>query len=87
VKKPLQWGASHSNDYERDGLGQSRGRASTRVVMRWRRGELLGKGASGSVFVALQPDTGALLAVKEVDMAKLSPEAMKDIYKELETLR
>ena len=32
----------------------------------WTRGELVGQGAFGSVFVALDNDTGELIAVKQV---------------------
>lgn len=59
----------------------------TRVVLRWRRGPCIGRGGSGAVFVARQPDTGALFAVKEVDLSKLSAEAIKDIRTEINTLR
>tara|TARA_Y100000780_G_scaffold126115_1_gene113499 strand:- start:510 stop:629 length:120 start_codon:yes stop_codon:yes gene_type:complete len=39
------------------------------------------------VFVARQPDTGALFAVKEVDLSKQSADAIKDIRTEINTLR
>ncbi|KAA0176781.1 hypothetical protein FNF27_01603 [Cafeteria roenbergensis] len=59
----------------------------TRVVLRWRRGPCIGRGGSGAVFVARQPDTGALFAVKEVDLSKQSADAIKDIRTEINTLR
>jgi len=59
----------------------------TRRMLRWRKGAKLGKGGSGTVFLALQPDTGALFAVKEVDMSKLSAAAVRGIRNEINTLR
>jgi hypothetical protein len=34
---------------------------------RWKKGEVIGKGAYGKVFIGLNEETGALLAVKEID--------------------
>ena len=39
-------------------------------ILNWRRGELLGQGAYGSVFLGLNTDTGQLLAVKQVQLSK-----------------
>jgi len=37
-----------------------------RKPISWTRGELVGQGAFGSVFVAMDNDTGELIAVKQV---------------------
>lgn len=34
--------------------------------MRWQRGELIGAGAFGRVYIGMNEDTGELLAVKQV---------------------
>jgi hypothetical protein len=38
------------------------------VPRRWQRGKLLGSGAYGQVFLALDMDSGAELAVKQVEL-------------------
>jgi serine/threonine protein kinase len=40
-------------------------------VTNWRRGELLGQGAYGSVYLGLNTDTGQLLAVKQVQLSSV----------------
>jgi mitogen-activated protein kinase kinase kinase len=40
--------------------------SSSAVSMRWQQGKFLASGASGSVYVAVNLDTGALMAVKEI---------------------
>lgn len=39
-----------------------------RKPISWTKGELVGQGAFGSVFVAMDNDTGELIAVKQVSM-------------------
>jgi len=36
----------------------------------WRRGDLIGTGANGRVYLGLEEDTGAIIAVKEVMFTK-----------------
>lgn len=40
--------------------------APATTSFRWRKGEAIGRGAVGSVYLGLNDDTGALMAVKEV---------------------
>eukprot|EP00730_Choanoeca_flexa_P002335 TRINITY_DN11012_c0_g1_i1.p1 TRINITY_DN11012_c0_g1~~TRINITY_DN11012_c0_g1_i1.p1 ORF type:complete len:578 (+),score=94.74 TRINITY_DN11012_c0_g1_i1:353-2086(+) len=51
---------------------------------RWRRGKLLGSGAFGQVYTAMNIDTGSELAVKQVD---LHPESGKGSGKEVSALQ
>merc|ERR1719409_1055883 len=48
---------------------------------RWKKGEVTGKGAYGKVYIGLNEETGALLAVKEVDCT------FEDAQQELMALR
>lgn len=54
-----------------------------RKPKRWTRGKLLGHGAFGSVYLALDVDTGAELAVKQVN---LHPGAGLENLKEVQSL-
>lgn len=47
-------------------VSATRDLAEPRPPMRWQKGELIGVGAFGRVYVGLDEDTGELLAVKEV---------------------
>lgn len=40
------------------------------AVCKWVRGELIGKGTYGRVYLALNATTGEMIAVKEVDIPK-----------------
>lgn len=52
---------------------------------RWKRGKLLGSGAFGQVYLALNLDTGAEFAVKQVELhTDIRPESLKEC-KALET--
>jgi len=46
---------------------QQRGRGSNRTHIRWQRGEVIGQGAFGKVFLGMNLDTGELMAVKHID--------------------
>jgi serine/threonine protein kinase len=51
---------------------------------RWKRGKLLGSGAFGQVYTAMNVDTGSELAVKQVD---LHPEGRAESSKEVMALQ
>lgn len=46
--------------------GGDAGARPQRKPISWTKGELVGQGAYGSVFVAMDNDTGELIAVKQV---------------------
>ena len=48
-------------------------------VMRWKKGAFLGKGAYGSVYVALNENTGELFAVKQVSLSETDAEETKRV--------
>lgn len=52
--------------------------------LRWQRGELLGTGAFGRVFLGLNEDTGELLAVKEVLLSGSTMERAAEQLRSLE---
>eukprot|EP00051_Salpingoeca_urceolata_P011000 m.135273 g.135273 ORF g.135273 m.135273 type:complete len:594 (+) comp16940_c0_seq7:635-2416(+) len=81
----LNHGGSAGSEYEA-GLEMLRELPSPRlhrVPKRWKRGKLLGSGAFGQVYLALNQDTGGELAVKQVD---LHPEQGHDNIKEVQSL-
>lgn len=71
---PRYASSSGSRDDERHNSGAPR---------RWKRGALLGAGAFGQVYKAMDLDTGIVLAVKQVD---LTPEGDNSNVKELQSL-
>lgn len=54
-------------------------------ITNWRRGELLGQGAYGSVFLGLNTDTGQLLAVKQVQLSKERSKSSDQLISTLES--
>jgi serine/threonine protein kinase len=42
------------------------------LALRWFRGELVGKGSMGSVYVAVNADSGRLLVVKQIEVPSLA---------------
>ena len=54
---------------------------------KWIRGEQLGEGAHGTVYVAMHTVTGEFFAVKEINLSSCEPEFMKAIEKELGLLQ
>jgi len=60
--------------------------AGTRRQIRFKRGELLGAGSFGQVYLALDEDTGELMAVKEVDCHMAGEAAIKDLEAEIKML-
>jgi mitogen-activated protein kinase kinase kinase len=53
--------------------------ASSNLTIRWKRGRFIGSGASGSVHLAVDLDSGAVMAVKEIDFHRASAQAIKDV--------
>ncbi|KAI3986042.1 hypothetical protein MKX01_039124 [Papaver californicum] len=53
-------------------------------IIRWRKGELIGCGAFGRVYMGMNLDSGELLAVKQVLIAVNSKEKSQDHIRELE---
>ncbi|KAM7278017.1 hypothetical protein ACFE04_005151 [Oxalis oulophora] len=56
----------------------------------WKKGKLIGRGTFGSVYVATNRDTGALCAMKEVDVIPDDPksaECIKQLEQEIKVLR
>ncbi len=58
--------------------------AGQSAPLRWQRGELLGTGAFGRVFLGLNEDTGELLAVKEVALSGSTMEKAAEQLRGLE---
>lgn len=56
-------------------------------VGEWVSGELLGRGAFGSVFKCMDRTTGTIFAGKRLNFAHLKEEDMRTLVKELRTLR
>ncbi len=62
------------------------------IAIRWVRGELIGKGAHGSVYRALDTETGRLMAVKQIEVPKTDADrggpagvVMEEMKLEIET--
>ena len=62
--------------------------SATNVQMRWQQGQFVGGGSFGSVYVALNLDTGILMAVKEIRLqdSQLIPTIVKQISDEMVVL-
>ena len=62
--------------------------SATNVQMRWQQGQFIGGGSFGSVYVALNLDTGILMAVKEIRLQdpQLIPTIVKQISDEMSVL-
>ena len=54
--------------------------------IRWQRGEILGQGAYGTVFLGLNLDTGELMAVKQLDTTEVSEKELAALENELRML-
>ncbi|XP_030540121.1 mitogen-activated protein kinase kinase kinase 5-like isoform X2 [Rhodamnia argentea] len=60
------------------------------VTGQWQKGKLIGRGTFGSVYVATNRETGALCAMKEVDLIMDDPksiECVKQLEQEIRVLR
>ena len=56
------------------------------VSFRWQRGEAIGRGGFGTVYLGLNLDTGELMAVKQLDTKDVSARELQDIENELSLL-
>ncbi|KAH8052022.1 protein kinase [Aureococcus anophagefferens] len=63
-----------------------RGGAAPRAI-RWQRGEMIGKGAFGSVYLSLNLDTGELMAVKHLDCAEVSSRERSALENEVSMMK
>lgn len=61
--------------------------SSPRALSNYQLGDLLGRGASGSVYRALNFLTGETVAIKSVSLLTLSPSALPDIMSEIDLLK
>jgi len=71
-------------------LPLSRSRAETPSVpkkMRWQRGQIIGQGAYGTVYLGLNLDTGELMAIKQLDTNALSRKEMMSLENEVNMMR
>lgn len=62
--------------------------SSSNISIRWQQGRFIGAGAFGSVYLAVNLDTGALMAVKEIKFQELSgiPNLYSQIKDELRVM-
>lgn len=62
--------------------------ASSKTSIRWQQGKFIGSGAFGSVYLAVNLDTGSLMAVKEIKFQELSghPSLYTQIKEELSVM-
>lgn len=50
---------------------------------RWQKGQVIGRGASGTVYLGLNLDTGELMAVKQLDVGSMSSSALAAVEREI----
>jgi mitogen-activated protein kinase kinase kinase len=62
--------------------------AGSKTSLRWQQGKFIGSGAFGSVYLAVNLDTGSLMAVKEIKFQELSghPSLYSQIKEELSVM-
>lgn len=69
----------------------SRSRAETPApqtkAIRWQRGQIIGQGAYGTVYLGLNLDTGELMAIKQLDTNQLSKKEMMALENEVNMMR
>ena len=61
--------------------------ALAEVGIRWKRGEVLGQGAFGIVYLGLNIDTGELMAVKQMAMDEVATKTLSSLENEIYFLR
>lgn len=80
-----------SDDIEKGIVGRIRKIANTSCEeFAWVKGELIGRGSFGSVFLALNVTTGEMLAVKQVNVnesSKSNSDGIDAFHKEVETMK
>ena len=54
--------------------------------IRWQRGEVIGQGAYGTVYLGLNLDTGELMAIKQLDAKEVSEKELAVLENELKLL-
>ncbi len=55
--------------------------------VRWRKGEMIGRGAVGAVYLGLNDDTGSLMAVKELQYRADSQKEVEGLMREINVMR
>lgn len=73
-------------EIEKGVVSKIRSTDGTFAEFAWIKGELIGRGSFGSVYLALNVTTGEMLAVKQVQVARNS-EGIGAFYKEVETMK
>ncbi|GBG30117.1 Mitogen-activated protein kinase kinase kinase ANP1 [Hondaea fermentalgiana] len=63
---------AHNENHDHPQTGQG-------SISRWQKGQLLGKGGYGSVYLALNLDNGKLFAAKQIEDFDYSPAGMQDL--------
>lgn len=54
--------------------------------MRWQRGQVIGRGATGTVYMGLNLDSGELMAVKQLDVSRMSAAQLAAVEREVALL-
>lgn len=75
-----------SKEIEKGVVSKIRSSDGTFAEFAWIKGELIGRGSFGSVYLALNVTTGEMLAVKQVRVAR-NTEGIDAFYKEVETMK
>ena len=66
--------------------GRTRSERAQRQI-RWQRGQMIGQGAFGKVYMALNLDTGELMAMKQLDSASVSTRERSALENEISMMR
>jgi hypothetical protein len=74
---------SSSISFSRDFTSKNQNRGN----IRWKRGEMLGQGAFGVVYLGLNVETGELMAVKQMAIDEVSKKELRSLENEINLLR
>ena len=86
VAPPEETQRERSNSVDvKDRRGRIRDR-ETSVLGEWRRGEIIGQGAYGRVYMGLNLETGEMMAVKQVATSS-DPQELKDLQDEINVMK